>query len=61
MRQPYIESVTPNSSVSGTLTYRNNAFTAQVRGVSEQYFNVKGIQTVAGQLLVANKLNRINP
>ena len=58
MRQPYIESVTPNSSVSGTLTYRNNAFTAQVRGVSEQYFNVKGIQTVAGQLFSGEQVKQ---
>ncbi|OBX07727.1 macrolide transporter [Gallibacterium salpingitidis] len=60
MKQPYIESVTPNSSVSGTLTYRNSAFTAQVRGVSEQYFNVKGIQSAAGNLFTAQdvKLNQ---
>ncbi|MFU2134700.1 MacB family efflux pump subunit [Gallibacterium anatis] len=58
MRQPYIESVTPNSSVSGTLTYRNNAFTAQVRGVSEQYFNVKGIQTIAGQLFSGEQVKQ---
>ncbi|MDK9560660.1 MacB family efflux pump subunit [Gallibacterium anatis] len=58
MRQPYIESVTPNSSVSGTLTYRNSAFTAQVRGVSEQYFNVKGIQTVAGQLFSGEQVKQ---
>lgn len=58
MRQPYIESVTPNSSVSGTLTYRNNAFTVQVRGVSEQYFNVKGIQTVAGQLFSGEQVKQ---
>ncbi|WAX72317.1 MacB family efflux pump subunit [Gallibacterium anatis] len=58
MRQPYIESVTPNSSVSGTLTYRNNAFTAQVRGISEQYFNVKGIQTVAGQLFSGEQVKQ---
>lgn len=60
MKQPYIESVTPNSSVSGTLTYRNSAFTAQVRGVSEQYFNVKGIQSALGSLFTAQdvKLNQ---
>lgn len=58
MRQPYIESVTPNSSVSGTLTYRNNAFTAQVRGVSEQYFNVKGIQTITGYLFNAEQVKQ---
>ncbi|MFC0323299.1 MacB family efflux pump subunit [Gallibacterium melopsittaci] len=59
MKQPYIESVTPNSSVSGTLTYRNNAFTAQVRGVSEQYFNVKGIYSSAGTLFTAQDV-RLN-
>ncbi|OBW93413.1 macrolide transporter [Gallibacterium genomosp. 3] len=60
MKQPYIESVTPNSSVSGTLTYQNSAFTAQVRGVSEQYFNVKGIQSALGSLFTNQnvKLNQ---
>lgn len=47
-KQSYIESSTPNSSVNGTLTYGSNSFTAQVRGVGEQYFNVKGLALKQG-------------
>ncbi|TDQ58985.1 macrolide transport system ATP-binding/permease protein [Mesocricetibacter intestinalis] len=49
-RQSYIESSTPNSSVSGTLTYANQSFTAAVKGVGEQYFNVKGMILLQGRL-----------
>lgn len=47
-KQSYIVSVTPNSSVNGTLTYGNQSFTAQVRGVGEQYFNVRGLNKAEG-------------
>ncbi|WP_455648124.1 MacB family efflux pump subunit [Lonepinella koalarum] len=53
-KQSYIESSTPNSSVSGTLTYGSQSFTAQVYGVGEQYFNVKGLITVTGKIFGAN-------
>ncbi|WP_439258737.1 MacB family efflux pump subunit [Lonepinella sp. BR2930] len=53
-KQSYIESSTPNSSVSGTLTYGSQSFTAQVYGVGEQYFNVKGLTTVTGKIFDAN-------
>lgn len=53
-KQSYIESSTPNSAVSGTLTYGNESFIAQVRGVGEQFFNVKGIALAQGMLFTAN-------
>ncbi|UDW84333.1 MacB family efflux pump subunit [Pasteurella canis] len=52
-KQSYIESVTPNSAVSGSLTYSNQSFTAQVKGVNEQFFNVKGINLLQGQLFTS--------
>lgn len=47
-QQGYIESITPNSAVSGILTYGNQSFTAQVKGVGEQFFDVKGITLEQG-------------
>lgn len=53
-QQSYIESTTPNSAVSGTLTYGSKEYTAQVKGVSDQFFDVKGIQLQQGSLFTAN-------
>ncbi|MDH3000008.1 macrolide ABC transporter permease/ATP-binding protein MacB [Chelonobacter oris] len=49
-KQHYIESATPNSAVSGTLTYGSKAVSAQVRGVGDQFFNVKGLTLKQGQV-----------
>lgn len=46
--QFYTESVTPNISDSGTLIYKNNSYTAGLRGVGEEYFNVKGLEIDSG-------------
>lgn len=55
-KQSYIESSTPNSSVSGNLTYGNETFSAQVRGVGEQYFDVKGMKLLAGQFFTPDQV-----
>ncbi|MGR6981679.1 MacB family efflux pump subunit [Testudinibacter sp. P27/CKL/0425] len=49
-KQHYIKSATPNSAVSGTLTYGSQALTAQARGVGDQFFNVKGLTLKQGQI-----------
>lgn len=49
-KQFYTESVTPNVNGSGTLTYGNKAYTASLRGVGEEYFNVKGLELDTGKL-----------
>lgn len=49
-KQVYAESVTPNINGSGTLTYGNKAYTASLRGVGEEYFNVKGLKVDLGKL-----------
>lgn len=49
-KQVYVESVTPNINGSGTLTYGNKAYTASLRGVGEEYFNVKGLELDTGKL-----------
>lgn len=48
-RQSYVESATPMTSSSGTLTYRNSDFTAQLYGAGEQYFDVRGIKLKSGR------------
>ena len=49
-KQFYTESVTPNVNGSGTLTYGNKAYTASLRWVGEEYFNVKGLELDTGKL-----------
>ncbi|MDO4625922.1 MAG: MacB family efflux pump subunit [Pasteurellaceae bacterium] len=52
-KQSYIVSSTPLSAVSGTLTYGSNSFTAAVKGVGEQYFDVKGLNLLQGNFFSA--------
>ncbi len=49
--QGYIDSSTPNSATSGTLTYKHTSATAQLSGVGEQYFSVKGLSLESGRML----------
>jgi macrolide transport system ATP-binding/permease protein len=48
-RQPYLVSSSPNSSATGTLTYRNVALTAQLNGVGANYFDIKGLEVSSGR------------
>lgn len=52
-QQSYISSTTPNSSTSGTIIFRNESVTAQLSGVGEQYFDVKGVKIESGRALTA--------
>ena len=47
--QGFVDSVTPGVSTSATLRVGNTALTGQVRGVGQQYFQVKGVQLAEGQ------------
>nr|WP_113868818.1 MacB family efflux pump subunit [Brenneria salicis]NMN92640.1 macrolide transport system ATP-binding/permease protein [Brenneria salicis ATCC 15712 = DSM 30166]RBP58928.1 macrolide transport system ATP-binding/permease protein [Brenneria salicis ATCC 15712 = DSM 30166]RLM29653.1 macrolide ABC transporter permease/ATP-binding protein MacB [Brenneria salicis ATCC 15712 = DSM 30166] len=47
-QQPYVHSVTPSISTSVTLRYGNNALTANVSGVGEQFFTVRGYTVSSG-------------
>lgn len=49
--QSYIDSATPNSSVNGTLMFKSHSATAQLNGVGEQYFDVKGVKIGSGRAL----------
>ncbi len=59
-KQHYIESATPNSALSGTLTYGSQAVSAQARGVGDQFFNVKGLSLKQGQVFTAEDVKNNN-
>lgn len=48
-KQFYVESVTPNISDSGTLIYKNNSVTASLKGVGDEYFEIKGLGVDSGK------------
>ncbi|NBH74849.1 MacB family efflux pump subunit [Rodentibacter pneumotropicus] len=53
-QQSYVQSVTPNSSSSGTLVYGNQTFSStSLKGVGEQYFDVEGLTLKQGNLFSA--------
>lgn len=49
----YVESTTPSTSSSGTLTYQNTDLTASVYGAGEKYFDVRGLKLAQGRLFDA--------
>lgn len=57
-QQSFVESTTPNSNQSGTIVYRNTEVTGSVRGVGEQYFDVKGLTLHAGRFFNADEVNQ---
>lgn len=57
--QSYIDSSTPNVASSGTLVYGNISATAQINGAGSMYFDVKGIEIVAGRPFSAEDVNNI--
>lgn len=59
-KQPYVESVTPNSFTSGTIVYTNQDLNGNIRGVGEQYFNVKGIPLIEGRFFTKEDVNKNN-
>ena len=48
-QQPYVDSVTPRVSTAVAVRLGNNSVSAQVQGVGEQYFQVKGISMDLGK------------
>ncbi|MGI6657168.1 MAG: MacB family efflux pump subunit [Desulfobulbus sp.] len=48
-RQPYIASVTPNTSNTGDLVYRNITLSATLNGVGSQYAAVKALELAQGR------------
>ena len=55
-KQDYLDSVTPNASASGTLTYGNKSASATIRGGSEESLNVMGYKVEAGRVFTAQEV-----
>lgn len=55
-QQSYIERATPTTSYNGTIIFANQAATAQLSGVGDQYFDVQGIKLKAGRLFDFNEI-----
>lgn len=53
-KQSYIASATPNTTSAGTLVHRNISVNAQLSGVGEQYFDVKGLKPAYGRFFNAD-------
>lgn len=58
-QQNYVESTTPSSNISATLIYGNTTVTGSVRGVGEQFINVKGLKLVSGRFFTADEVKEI--
>ncbi len=56
-RQSYLDSATPNTSATGIMTFANISVNAQISGVGEQYFEVKGLLVERGRLLDKNDVD----
>ena len=48
-KQSYVDSVTPNSSSSGTIVYQNKSFSGSLKGVGADYFDVRGVSIKSGR------------
>lgn len=55
-KQNYVLSATPNASTSGTLVYNNISLSAQVKGVGQEYFDVKGYKIEKGRIFSENEV-----
>lgn len=58
--QSFVESSTPTSSTSGTVTYKNVAISAQVKGVGSEFFKVKGLNIEEGNYFYNNDVLESN-
>lgn len=56
--QPYVDSATPNLSVSVTALHHELAVSAQVSGVGEAHFRVRGLKAVAGRFFDENDVKQ---
>ena len=58
--QSYVDSATPSVSTSVTARVGNKAASAQVNGVGEQFFRVKGVSLVSGRLFDADDVRAMS-
>ncbi|TLU76217.1 MacB family efflux pump subunit [Mannheimia varigena] len=58
-RQSYVESTTPSSNVNATLIYGNTAVTGSVRGVGEEFMDVKGLKLISGRFFTTEEVKNV--
>lgn len=58
-RQNYVESTTPSSNVNATLIYGNTAVTGSVRGVGEEFIDVKGLKLISGRFFTTEEVKNV--
>lgn len=58
-QQNYVESITPSSNVNATLIYGNTSVSGSVRGVGEQFLNVKGLKLLSGRFFTADEVKNV--
>jgi macrolide transport system ATP-binding/permease protein len=58
--QSYVDSATPNVSTTVTARYRSAAATAQVSGVGDQFFRVRGMKLMEGAFFDAGAVERLD-
>ncbi|AHG77645.1 MacB family efflux pump subunit [Mannheimia varigena] len=58
-RQNYVESTTPSSNMNATLIYGNTAVTGSVRGVGEEFMDVKGLKLISGRFFTAEEVKNV--
>lgn len=58
-KQGFIDNSTPSVSASGTLVYRNYSLTAQLKGVGDTFFDVKGKKFAQGRGFTKEEVNQM--
>jgi len=58
-RQSYLDSSTPSLSVTGLLVYANQALSANLSGVGEQFFDVRGLTISQGRPLTRADIRQV--
>lgn len=55
----YLDSSTPNTSVSGLLVYGSQSFTASLSGVGDQFFDVRGLSIELGRFFTCCDIQEV--
>ena len=58
-KQGFIDSSTPSVSASGTLVFGNTSSTAQLKGVGNSFFDVKGKKLLMGRIFTQDEVNNV--
>lgn len=57
-KQPYVDFVSPKTSVPSTIRFKNKEINANVNGVAENYFSIQGLKLQYGQPFDKDRVNK---